>query len=319
MAASSEQSRIHEAIRSAFPGAVPQKEGVIQSLWAGYGKILRIKLSGCEMDSVVVKQVKPPQQAAGRDIGHDRKVKSYKVEQCFYEQYASKLDPAIARVPRLLASSNKVPGETLFVLEDLDASGFGGRHGSSISVVRWLAGFHKTFLLPPNPSGRAIEADGGGLWNQGGYWHLATRPDELAALAKDDPLRVHAGDFDRLLRGARYQTLLHGDPKMCNFCFSSTKDGPCAAVDFQYTGWGPGILDLTYGFGLSLSSSDSLLDEYFRFLDGGAELEAEWRALIPVAQADWQRFLEGWGGGGGDWRRRSDKFEEALRQVKGSK
>jgi len=295
MAASPEQARIYEAIQSVYPDAVPQKASVIQSLWSGYGKILRVKLSQCEVDSVVVKQVKPPQQAAGQDVGHDRKVKSYQVEQRFYEQYAPKCDPAVARVPRLLASSNKVPGETLFVLEDLDASGFAGGRGSSLSVVRWLAGFHKTFLMPANPGGRLAESDGGGVWNQGGYWHLATRPDELAALGKSDPLRVNAADFDRQLRSARYQTLLHGDTKMCNFCFSPAKEASCAAVDFQYTGWGPGIIDLTYGFGLSLSSKDPLLDEYFRILDGGPELEAEWRALIPVSQSDWQRFLAGWG------------------------
>jgi len=260
--------------------------------------------------------VKPPQKAAGQDIGHDRKVKSYQVEQHFYERYAPQLDPAIARVPRLLASSNAVPGETLMVLEDLDASGFAGGRGSSLAVVRWLAGFHKTFLMSPRPGGRTSGADDGGLWSQGGYWHLATRPDELAALDRDDPLRIHAKDFDDVLRGAQYQTLLHGDTKMCNFCFSSTEEASCAAVDFQYTGWGPGIIDLTYGFGLSLSSSDPLLDEYFRVLDGGPELEAEWRALVPVAEADWQRFLDGWGGGGGNWRRRSNRFEEALKRVR---
>jgi len=247
------------------------------------------------VDSVVVKQVKPPQKAAGKDNGHDRKVKSYQIEQRFYEQYAPKLDPAVARVPRLLASSNAVPGETLFVLEDLDASGFAGGRGSSLSVVRWLAGFHKSFLMPANPGGRLAETDGGGVWNQGGYWHLATRPDEFASLRKNDPLRINAADWDKQLRGARYQTLLHGDAKTCNFCFSSAAEGSCAAVDFQYTGWGPGIIDLTYGFGPSLSSSDPLLDEYFRILDGGPELEAEWRALIPVSQSDWQRFLAGWG------------------------
>merc|ERR1712039_373344 len=261
---------------------------------SGYGKILRVKLSKCEVDSVVVKQVKPPQKKAGQDVGHDRKVKSYQVEQLFYEQYAPKLDPAVARVPRLLASSNAVPGETLFVMEDLDASGFTGR-GSSTAVVRWLAGFHKSFLMPAKEGGRLAETDGGGVWNQGGYWHLETRPDELAALRKTDRLRINAAEWDRQLRSARYQTLLHGDPKTCNFCFSSDREGGCAAVDFQYTGWGPGIIDLTYGFGPSLSASDPLIDEYFRILDGGPELEAEWRALIPVSQSDWQRFLAGWG------------------------
>jgi len=310
MAASPEQARVYEAIRSAYPGAVPEGTSPIQSLWAGYGKIFRVKLSNCEVDSVVVKQVKPPQNPAGQDIGHDRKVKSYQVEQRFYEQYAPQLDPAVARVPRLVASSNAVPGETLMVLEDLDASGFAGR-GSQLAVVHWLAGLHKTFL-----NRRPAGADDGGLWGQGGYWHLATRPDELAALNKDDPLRIHAGDFDRLLRGSRYQTLLHGDPKMCNFCFSSTGDKSCAAVDFQYTGWGPGIVDLTYGFGPSLSAKDPLLDEYFRVLDGGPELEAEWRGLLPVAEADWQRFLDGWGGGGGSWRNRASQFAEALARVR---
>lgn len=314
MASSAEQDRVCDAIRSAYPGAVPLHTSTIQSLWGGYGKIVRVKLSDCEVESVVVKQVKPPKRTAGIDIGHDRKVKSYEVEQRFYEQYAPQLDPDVARVPRLLASSNAVPGETLMVLEDMDASGFAGGRGSTRAMIRWLAGFHKTFLMA-NPDGRPEGTDDGGLWSCGGTHHLATRPEELTNLAKDDPLRIHAGDFDRLLRGATYQTLLHGDPKSCNMCFSSKGDS-CAAVDFQYTGWGPGVVDLTYGFGLGLSPSDPLIDEYFRALDAGPELEAEWRALLPVAEADFERFINGWGGGGRDWRRRSNQFEEAVKLAR---
>ena len=54
----------------------------------------------------------------------------------------------------------------------------------------------------------------------------------------------------------------------------------------------------------------------FRVLDGGPELEAEWRALLPVAEADFERFINGWGGGGRDWRRRSNQFEEALKRAR---
>jgi len=112
-----------------------------------------------------------------------------------------------------------------------------------------------------------------------------------------------------LLNSAQYQTLIHGDAKVANFCFSA--DGQSvAAVDFQYVGGGCGMKDVAYFFGSCLSEDeceawlDELLDEYFIVLRQALNarhhdinfdaLESEWRQLFPVAWVDFHRFLLGW-------------------------
>ncbi|HSO38240.1 MAG TPA: phosphotransferase, partial [Labilithrix sp.] len=168
--------------------------------------------------------------------------------------------------------------------------------------LAWLAAFHARFL------GVAPE----GLWKTGTYWHLATRPDELAIIA-DPALREAAPVLDRHLRAATFQTLVHGDAKPANFCFA--RGGPAvAAVDFQYVGGGCGMKDVAY----LLASPDAgaaqveqrHLDGYFTHLRAAvaargaavdvAALEREWRALYPIACADYYRFLAGWAPG--HWR-----------------
>ena len=37
--------------------------GVVQSLWSGYGSILRYGLEGCDQPSLIVKHVAPPNAA----------------------------------------------------------------------------------------------------------------------------------------------------------------------------------------------------------------------------------------------------------------
>ena len=91
-----------------------------------------------------------------------------------------------------------------------------------------------------------------GLWECGSYWHLGTRPDELAAL-EDGPLKTTAPLIDQALRQSQFQTIIHGDAKLANFCFArhhNTANGSTvAAVDFQYVGAGCGIKDVTYFLG----------------------------------------------------------------------
>jgi aminoglycoside phosphotransferase (APT) family kinase protein len=200
----------------------------------------------------------------------------------------------------------------LFVLEDLDAAGFGIRR-SRVSeaelqaCLRWLASFHATFL------GEQPES----LWKVGSYWHLATRPDELGALG-DRALQRAAPKLDERLNRARFRTLVHGDAKLQNFCFAADASA-VAAVDFQYVGGGVGVKDLAYFLSSALPAAqlereaDGYVDDYFRELrralegrklgsDGGmpspdfAPLEAEWRELYPFACADFYRFLLGWAG-----------------------
>jgi hypothetical protein len=286
----------------------------IQSLWSGYGEILRIRLSGDRCpEQVVVKRVSPPSQAHHprgwhSDRGHERKLRSYEVEHRFYRDFSQHCAPA-CRVPQLLAA-HEGADEWVFVFEDLQVAGtpFLRTHLDKKGVgtcLSWLANFHATFLgVSPQ-----------GLWPVGTYWHLDTRPDELEAM-QDGALRNAASAIDARLKGAHIKTLVHGDAKVANFCFSGD-NAEVAAVDFQYVGGGCGVKDVAYFLGSVLHGdaldlhADSWLDVYFENLADAvgllhahvdvSALEAEWRALYPWAWADFERFLDGWAPG--HWKR----------------
>ncbi len=293
----------------------------IQSLWSGYGEILRVHLKGGDYPSVVVKHIQLPEAVAhprgwNTTLSHQRKLKSYQVESAWYQQYAMRCDSDCS-VPQCLAVNAKTDGDSVIVLTDLADAGF-TELKTSIDVdmegvkacIRWLAHFHATFL------GETLAGLGlapAGLWQYGAYWHLDTRPDELNALT-DKRLKQAAPYIDLALRQAKYQTLIHGDAKLANFCFSTSGFRPegrhVAGVDFQYPGGGVGVQDLAYFLGSCLQESqlesltDELLDYYFQILRlavnnkhpqvNGTALEAEWRSLYDIAWADFQRFLQGW-------------------------
>ena len=285
--------------------------GVIQSLWSGYGSIVRYGLKGAALESVVVKHVSLPDGVAhprgwNTDLSHQRKLKSYEVETAWYRDWSVRCG-AGCRVPKCLALES-VEHELIIVMEDLDAAGFAGRL-TFVSAVElnaclsWLANLHATFL----------GAEPAGLWVSGTYWHLETRPDELAILAREDPaLKDESQVIDQKLKASPYQTLVHGDAKLANFCFS--EDGASvAAVDFQYVGRGCGMKDVAYLIGSCLDEAAcerqeaALLDVYFVALRAALtaqhsdldldDLERDWRALFPVAWADFYRFLKGWNPG----------------------
>lgn len=299
---------------------------IIQSLWSGYGEIVRLQLQGSEHSSVILKHIKLPD--AGKhprgwntDLSHQRKIRSYQVEAHWYQEYAARCvgGGAECTVPECLAVTAS-EDETVLVLTDLDAAGFplrkdhlGAEQLDDVhACLNWLASFHARFMV----SGSAIENCADGLWECGTYWHLDTRPDELEAL-EDMALREAAPLIDQQLRQCRYQTLVHGDAKLANFCFSAdTSKSKVAAVDFQYVGRGCGMKDVAYFIGSCLSEDDCralegpLLDYYFSALlqrltekqpDLNAtewqNLEAEWRDLYAVAWADFHRFIKGWSPG----------------------
>ncbi|MFK8031262.1 MAG: phosphotransferase [Gammaproteobacteria bacterium] len=281
----------------------------IQQLWSGYGAIVRYGLSGAVVPSVVVKHVQLPNndnhpRGWNTDLSHKRKLTSYRVETAWYRHWSSLCDDN-CYVPECLALGSHGE-ETLIVLEDLTASGF-DTVKSSVSLseikvcLRWLAAFHATFMGVQQQQ----------LWKEGTYWHLATRPDELAALS-DEALREAAPRIDRRLRQSPFQTLVHGDAKLANFCFSRSGKR-VAAVDFQYVGGGCGMKDLAYFIGSCLNESecerfeDQLLDEYFSCLEARIKskksnvdfvaLEKDWRAMFPLAWTDFHRFIKGWSPG----------------------
>ena len=295
--------------------ALVEKE-VIQSLWSGYGKIMRIGLKNAPIKSVVVKHVQLPEyknhpRGWNTDIGHQRKVKSYQVETNWYDTYSVY---SVARLPQCLGIETQGE-EVLMVLEDLDEAGFPLRKHSLeweeiAQCLAWLAKFHASYL------GKVPD----GLWEVGTYWHLETRPQELAVL-NDQKLKTAAIAIDKKLNTCQYKTFVHGDAKLANFCFAV--DGRVAGVDFQYVGGGCGMKDVAYFIGSCLSEKSCerleahILDTYFEFLQQEFEvkneaLEREWRSLYRVAWADFHRFLKGWNPG--HWKLNSYS-ERVTREV----
>lgn len=307
-----ESGERREWIEAVTRSRVTAEPELIQELWSGYGRIERWRLSSVEdpetLRSVILKVVDPggaseehPRGWAS-SLSDERKRASYRIERDFYRRYSAQLGPD-ASVPGWLGDQETATGGHM-LLEDLDASGLAARRerpsdAEIRACLRWLAAFHATFL------GQTPD----GLWERGTYWHLATRPDELAA-TEDAKIRAAAPEIDARLGAARWRTFVHGDAKVANFCFRSPAvDGPrnVAAVDFQYVGGGVGVQDVSYLLGSCLTEeqlerlADGYLEMYFaefrsfvRDADRANEVEREWRELWPFAWADFHRFLCGW-------------------------
>jgi hypothetical protein len=279
---------------------------VIQTLWSGYGQILRVTLEGGRVGSVILKHVSPPTQAShprgwSTNLSHQRKLRSYQVESAWYRNWSSRCSEQ-CRVPKCYFIDDS-QDRVVFVLEDLDAAGFPARRsGLKIDEVKlclaWLATFHADFI------GEHPDA----LWPVGTYWHLNTRPDEWSAM-QSGPLKAAAQKIDATLNSCPFQTIVHGDAKVANFCFRP--DGlAVAAVDFQYVGGGCGMKDVAYFLGSCLQEEEceqyeqELLSYYFGHLTTAIRrgkkqvdaqaLEQSWREMFPFAWADFNRFLIGW-------------------------
>ncbi|UXX78614.1 ecdysteroid 22-kinase family protein [Reichenbachiella carrageenanivorans] len=281
----------------------------IQALWSGYGQIMRCHLEGGNTASIVVKHVQLPKavnhpRGWNTDISHQRKLKSYQVEMDWYADLAQQCTSE-CRVPRIHHLSHEAE-EMLMIMEDLNASGFPLRKTEATltemrACLHWLAHFHAKYL--------GVTSDK--LWRIGTYWHLDTRPDELVAM-QDKELQTAAQAIDQVLNTAKFQTLVHGDAKLANFCFS--QDGTqVAAVDFQYIGHGCGMKDVAYFLSSCLHEDDlttyesELLSYYFEQLKLSLkqdhprvdveEIQQEWSQLYDYAWADFYRFLDGWSPG----------------------
>lgn len=285
-------------------------EEEVQSLWSGYGQIIRCK-SNKNGQSYIVKVIAPENASEhprgwNTSASHQRKIQSYQVEASFYQHYSQLANTPnhspFCKVPHLMASSTN-HSHTLLVMEDLDSVGYSIRKASADwnslrLAIRWLAYFHAKFM------GSSAE----GLWEIGTYWHLATRKDEWLAMTKSN-YKTHAQVIDNTLNNAQFQTLVHGDAKFENLCFHVNNE-EVAAVDFQYIGRGSGVKDLAYLVGSCLSEDKLIefepliLNEYLKQLKQALTeynialnfdtLAAETTYLYPVAWADFYRFLLGW-------------------------
>ena len=323
-----EHFALHEALRNYFGHSEPLAVNLIQSLWSGYGAISRHTEAYSEVStnlrSCIAKVVELQKQDGhprgwNTDISHQRKLSSYVNEQNFYTYFAVKTNHK-CRVPKMYAASADEKSIWM-ILEDLDASGFDQRRSqASLPLVelgvKWLANFHACFIDVDGlnvkcPVGLAHKPqdDAKYLWPIGTYWHLATRPQEFQAMPESS-LKKAASEIDERLNKGKFQTIVHGDAKLANFCIDSHQS-KLAAVDFQYVGGGVGIKDFVYFLGSCLNSyalyehAPHLLALYFRefkhatkdsSLDFDA-LEKEYRSLYPLAWADFERFLTGWSPG----------------------
>ena len=301
------QNNIETLIRKKLKTTEVKAIETIQSLWSGYGKIVRLDIKGVPaFSSAILKHIVLPQDQQhprgwNTNVSHQRKLKSYQIEMNWYAEYAAKCNDA-CRVATCYYSDT-LGEEQLILLEDLDASGFPVRK-SALNMneakvcLKWLANFHATFL--------GVEPTG--LWKVGTYWNLATRPEEYEVM-KNTSLRKIANQIDELLNNCVFKTLVHGDAKVANFCFSESGKH-VAAVDFQYVGGGCGMKDVSYLLGSCLDEEEcelfesELLNYYFDELQKAiikqkktinfTALEKEWRYLFPVAWTDFNRFLDGW-------------------------
>lgn len=298
-------------IHSQFPHSDIEKVARVQSLWSDYGEIARYVVDGNH--PVILKWVTLPEQQHkahprgwSGHVSNQRKISSYINEQRFYRQFSQGINER-SYVPRYIAAgcypSESNPQCMWLLMEDLDAIGFEKRLTlASLTQVKqcidWLAHFHATFLSIPTPE----------LWQIGTYWHLATRQEEFTVM-QPSALKMHAHSIDNVLNSAKYQTLLHGDAKLANFCFDD-KHNKVAAVDFQYTGRGAGVRDLCYligscYFGHELDAqADALKQYYFTRLQDALltshslpdieKIVTEWDYLYAFCWADFERFLRGW-------------------------
>ncbi|WP_235375426.1 ecdysteroid 22-kinase family protein [Shewanella sp. cp20] len=296
------------------------KLGMLQTLWSGYGEIARYQLDGKgSSQTVIVKHIAPPRQSThphqwDSKLSHRRKMRSYQVELNWYRHYANRCQDRLNLPTLLAAHQDSETQEMLLVMSDLDALGFNMRHmtlteSQLYATIDWLTRFHALFVYE-NSQGETPFA---GLWPIGTYWHLETRPDELAVMAASS-LKQAAAAIDARLNQARFKTLVHGDAKVANFCFHRDSDAMgvdgVAALDFQYVGSGVGVKDFIYLLGSCLDERqlsthyDTACNRYFQTLSMQLsakwaaneidELIEEWQALLPFAWADFERFLAGW-------------------------
>jgi len=277
----------------------------IQSLWSGYGRISRYQLDNNHNKTVVVKYIalynsNDHPRGWNTSYSHNRKVESYKVETNWYQRWSQHCTRHCT-IPNLKGTFSDGMDQWI-ILEDLNTNFPLRKYQLQLSEIKgclkWLANFHITFLsMKPE-----------GLWEIGTYWNLDTRPDEYEKI-ENIALKSKAHIIDNILNQCKYQTIVHGDAKLANFCFS--EDGTqVAAVDFQYVGGGCGIKDFAYFLGSCLTSSectiyqDELLDFYFSELESAfdkanhsfnfKELEEEWLKMYPIACTDFIRFMVGW-------------------------
>lgn len=300
------QEKIYDRILKITNSNSIESIELVQKLWSDYGRLERLKLNAGENSSLILKLIDLKNRLNhprgwNTNRSHQRKLDSYRVEINFYKNYKFLAD-SNSYFPELIYSSFD-DDLIILVLEDLKEAGYpkalqsAGENEIKL-CLKWLANFHA----------KGFNASNKGIWQKGTYWHLGTRQDEFNKMSNSH-LKKYANKIDQVLDSAKFKTIIHGDAKLANFCFSNNSD-KVAAVDFQYVGFGTPAKDLVYFLGSVLD--DEGLENYFdnykanyyieleksisknelelNFLDIRNDIERMWE----LAVADFERFLLGW-------------------------
>lgn len=301
----------------------------LQSLWAGYGSIIRVAVQSPGEgvpSTLIIKRVKPLKGKTG-DVGHERKLKSYRVEATWYQHtdLAHKFirqqeSDAVGVLSTSCVCTIPYPvhvdvdGDAIqLVLSDLlprfSNQGWGFGMNEAKASLRWLAAFHACYWEAELPRDRAGDLL---VWNEGSYWHLTTRWDEWRGMGREwKRLKMAAKAIDaRIHNASKHKTLVHGDPKGENILFGTDKNGDLAAAfyDFQYVGRSYGSRDLVYIFVSTFDSNlvengadDVLLRYYFdqliHLLPDTCNVST-WEDIkdqYDLCMCDYVRFMAGWG------------------------
>ncbi|TMS93903.1 DUF1679 domain-containing protein [Pseudoalteromonas sp. S201] len=276
----------------------------LTSLWSGCGHIVK-----CQLDeqACVIKAIKVPDHINHSKIKQsafalNRKRDSYHVEYTFYQQFSHKL-PKQAAAIECIKAINK-GDEYALVFKDFSKQGYTQATTENIkAILKWLAQFHAFHL-----NAFHLNTKFDGLWPQGSYWHLDTRPDEFNNLPEKSDIKQAASLLNSALKQCNYKTLIHGDAKLANF--SANSQGHIRGYDFQYVGAGVGMVDVMYFMTSCLDDSElhkhaqTYLNYYFSQFKNALshyqpavnadDVIAQWAHLWPVAWADFYRFLLGW-------------------------
>jgi hypothetical protein len=279
----------------------------MQSLWSGMGGVFLLD------DRVVLKTAKYP----GKNEGHGtrnplspaRDVESYRCEAAFYERQAPRLlaPPISIELPKPLLVESDSLGFALCMSRLDGQPARGSLDGAEArAALEWLAKFHAAFW-------GLKRGELGGLQQQGTYWYLDTRPDELKQVGKTGwagRLRSAARALDERCKADALLTCVHGDAKSANIFFRKDSAGKEVAqfFDFQYVGLAPPTKDLCYLLSTATNAEpgsaeeDGFLRHYLTVLAAGLTERGitppGMRALrqsLDVASADLARFLCGWG------------------------
>lgn len=294
------------------------QQRVLGSLWAGYGQLVSVQATNVynKQCSLVIKHFIPPRRRHDGSEDHCRKVRSYSVESWFYRGISSRMRERGVLVPELKGVLEE--DGVMIVMSDLCEHGtYYTKRGNQLNLeegkalLSWLAKFHAVHWRTRDPPQ--------GLWDEGSFWQLGTRREELDDMeevwVRRGLNRKTAEDIHEAIVKSRFRTVIHGDAKAANFFFypAGQHDGSLliGGYDFQYSGMATPLRDVAYVMCCSIKGDlveaceDELLSHYYTELtralrpdDADEYSMEELEVMYELCVVDLARFMSGsrwWG------------------------